>query len=195
MSPKEICFDSVHPPLKRHLGTPATPFESSAEAYGNFRKKLLLRSLTNFSKASARRYFFAMYFIYFSCKQINCCCGFDRRSVSPRLTRSIYDRNKHNQLWRAQTLPVRRRGGGPGEFSAARSSALCHPADICYICMAAGDPRIKRLQEYCHISFNNVIILEGMRCFIPGASQSFLPLSPCVSTPSVASAMLAPSRR
>lgn len=54
----------------------------------------------------------------------------------------------------------------------AHSSALCHPADICYICMAAGDPWIKRLQEYCHISFNNIIILWGKRCFIPDALQS-----------------------
>lgn len=56
----------------------------------------------------------------------------------------------------------------------AHSSALCHPADICYICMAAGDPWIKRLQEYCHISFNNIIILWGKRCFIPDALQSLV---------------------
>lgn len=38
--------------------------------------------------------------------------------------------------------------------------------------MAAGDPRIKRLQECCHISFNNIIILRERRCFIPDALQS-----------------------
>lgn len=160
--PKEICFDAVHPPLKYHLGTPGMPYESCTEASENFRKKLLLRSLTNSSKASERRYFTAICFIYISHKQINCCCGFDRRCVSPRLTSSIRDGNEHDRLRRTQTLPVWRRGGGPGEFSAAHSSALCHPADICCICMAAGDPRIKRLQEYCHISFNNIIILGGM---------------------------------
>lgn len=52
----------------------------------------------------------------------------------------------------------------------AHSSALCHPADMCYICMAAGDPWIKCLQDYCHISFNNIIILRGKRCFMPDAS-------------------------
>lgn len=57
----------------------------------------------------------------------------------------------------------------------AHSSALCHPADTCCICMAAGDPRIKRLQECCHISFNNIIILRGRRCFIPDALQSSPP--------------------
>lgn len=60
--------------------------------------------------------------------------------------------------------------GGGGLVT--HSSALCHPADICYICVAAGDPWIKRLQEYCHISFNNIIILWGKRCFIPDVSQS-----------------------
>lgn len=70
--------------------------------------------------------------------------------------------------------------GGGGEvvgmswILVAHSSALCHPADICYICMAAGDPWIKRLQEYCHISFNNIIILWGKRCFIPDALQSLV---------------------
>lgn len=53
----------------------------------------------------------------------------------------------------------RGRKGRDGEFWVAHSSALCHPADTCCICMVAGDPRIKRLQECCHISFNNIIIL------------------------------------
>lgn len=86
---------------------------------------------------------------------------------------------------------------GWGEFLVAHSSALCHPADICYICMAAGDPWIKRLQEYCHISFNNIIILWGKRCFIPGALQSlacsFPRLSPfffCLSSPSLLSSLV-----
>lgn len=33
--------------------------------------------------------------------------------------------------------------------------------------MAAGDPWIKRLQEYCHISFNNIIILGREAMFHP----------------------------
>lgn len=63
----------------------------------------------------------------------------------------------------------------------AHSSALCHPADMCYICMAAGDPWIKCLQQYCHISFNNIIILCGKQCFMPDASCAVPPLSLSIS--------------
>lgn len=53
--PKEICSESVRPPLTYHLGTPGMLRESCAGAYENFRKKLLLRSLSNSGKASEQQ--------------------------------------------------------------------------------------------------------------------------------------------
>lgn len=127
-----------------------------------------------------------MYFFFFFLLKANKnrfeCGGFDQRCVLPWLPTEfifICDQNYYNELQQPQTPLLNnteawrrtRRGGEVRRILVAHSSALCHPADICYICMAAGDPWIKRLQEYCHISFNNIIILWGKRCFIPDALQ------------------------